>query len=53
LPVSLDGSLAAPGLFRLSEAGRYGRPEVYGPGCELKVGIFEDLSMDLELVFGG
>jgi Uma2 family endonuclease len=38
-------------VFALSESGRYGKPEVYGPGDELRVGIFDDLTIDLEQVF--
>jgi Uma2 family endonuclease len=37
-------------VYTLSDAGRYGRPDAYGPGDELKVGVFEDFTLDLDMV---
>ncbi|KLU59936.1 hypothetical protein CEB3_c40700 [Peptococcaceae bacterium CEB3] len=38
-------------VFRLSPEGRYGRPEIYAGTDSLVVGIFPDLTMDLNEVF--
>lgn len=38
-------------VFKLGPDGRYGRPYVYTEGDTVKVGIFEDLSIDLKPVF--
>ncbi|MGE5528991.1 MAG: Uma2 family endonuclease [Patescibacteria group bacterium] len=38
-------------VYALGEDGRYGRPEVYAGGDQVKVGIFEDLTIDLAAVF--
>ncbi len=38
-------------VFTLGENGRYGRPEIYSEDDDVKVGIFEDLSIDLKTVF--
>lgn len=39
-------------IFTLQENKRYGRPEIYTEVDKVKVGIFENLIVDLELVFG-
>jgi Uma2 family endonuclease len=39
-------------IFTLQENKRYGRPEVFTDVDKVKVGIFEDLVVDLKLVFG-
>jgi hypothetical protein len=36
----------------LQENGRYGRPEIYTEDEKIKVSIFPDLIIDLNLVFG-
>ena len=38
-------------VFRLSEAGLFGRPDVYGEEERIKVGIFEEMEIDLQPVF--
>ena len=38
-------------IFTLQENKRYGRPEIYTEVDKVKVGVFEDLIVDLELVF--
>jgi len=38
-------------VFRLTDVGRYGRPDVYGEEERIRVGIFEDLEIDLQPVF--
>jgi Uma2 family endonuclease len=38
-------------VFRLGVDGRYGRPEVYSSEDTAPVGIFDDLAIDLRLVF--
>lgn len=40
-------------VFKLDENGRYGRSEVYSDEDKVKVGIFEDLEIDLREAFGG
>ena len=39
-------------IFTLQENKRYGRPEIYTEVDKVKVGIFENLIVDLQLVFG-
>jgi Uma2 family endonuclease len=39
-------------VYRLGDAGLYGRPDVYSDEERIKVGIFEDLEIDLQPVFG-
>jgi len=39
-------------IFTLQENKRYGRPEIYTEVDNVKVGIFENLIVDLKLVFG-
>jgi len=39
-------------IFTLQENKRYGRPEIYTEIDKVKVGIFENLIVDLKLVFG-
>jgi Uma2 family endonuclease len=39
-------------IFTLQENKRYGRPEIYTDVDKVKVSIFEDLVVDLKLVFG-
>lgn len=38
-------------VFKLKENGEYGKPEVYSHESEVLVGIFDDLTIDLKLVF--
>jgi Uma2 family endonuclease len=38
-------------IFTLQESKRYGRPEIYTEVDKVKVGIFENLIVDLKLVF--
>jgi len=38
-------------VFKRSDAGLFGRPDVYGEEERIKVGIFEDLEIDLQPVF--
>jgi Uma2 family endonuclease len=38
-------------VFKRSDAGLFGRPDVYGEEERIKVSIFEDLEIDLQLVF--
>jgi Uma2 family endonuclease len=38
-------------VFRLSETGLYGRPDVYGEEERIKVGILDGLEIDLQPVF--
>lgn len=38
-------------VFRLTDDGRYGRPEIYADADSLMVGIFTGLTMDLRDVF--
>ena len=38
-------------VYRLSENGKYGRPEVYSEADHVKVGIFDDLVVDLKGIF--
>jgi Uma2 family endonuclease len=38
-------------VFRRSDAGLFGRPDVYGEEERVKVGIFDDLEIDLQAVF--
>ncbi|MGQ9779808.1 MAG: Uma2 family endonuclease [Bacillota bacterium] len=40
-------------VYTRGDDGRYGRPEVYAAGDQVKVGIFPDLFVDLAKVFGG
>jgi len=40
-------------VFRRSDAGLFGRPDVYGEEERIKVGIFDDLEIDLQPVFRG
>lgn len=39
-------------IFTLQQNNRYGRPEIYTEVDKVKVGIFENLIVDLKLVFG-
>ncbi len=39
-------------VFHLDQTGRYGRPEILTKGDMLKTGLFEELAVDLSLVFG-
>ncbi len=39
-------------VFKLEDGVRYGRPDVYIAGDQDKVGIFPDLVIDLDQVFG-
>ena len=38
-------------VYRLGEGGKYGAPEVYSSEHQVRVGIFEDLTLDLRRVF--
>jgi Uma2 family endonuclease len=38
-------------VFKLGENGKYGRPEVYSDDDKLRVGIFENLEIDLQRAF--
>jgi Uma2 family endonuclease len=38
-------------IYKLNENKRYGRPEIYSKEDIIKVGIFEDLSIDLSELF--
>ena len=38
-------------VYKLSNGGLFGRPDVYGEEERIKVGIFEDLEVDLKSVF--
>lgn len=38
-------------VYRLSENGKYGRAEVYSEADQVKVGIFDDLVVDLKGIF--
>jgi Uma2 family endonuclease len=38
-------------VYRRGEGGRYGAPEVYSSEQQVRVGIFEDLTLDLRRVF--
>ena len=38
-------------VFKLLSNKMYGRPDIYSPGDEVKVGILPDLTIDLSLVF--
>jgi Uma2 family endonuclease len=38
-------------VFKLSENGKYGRPEVYSDEDTVKVGIFKDFEIDMKNVF--
>jgi Uma2 family endonuclease len=38
-------------VFKLNETGQYGKPEMYGANDQIQVGIFNDLTIDLNLVF--
>ena len=38
-------------VFKLEAKGKYGRPEVYITGDQVKVGLFSDLVVDLGAVF--
>ena len=38
-------------VFSLDENSRYGRPELYSENDKIKVGIFEDLIVELQRVF--
>jgi Uma2 family endonuclease len=38
-------------VYRLGEGGKYGAPAVYSSEQEVKVGIFEDLAVDLKFLF--
>ena len=39
-------------IFTLQENKRYGRPEIYTEVDKVKVGIFEEFTVDLKVVFG-
>ena len=39
-------------VYKLGDGGLFGRPDVYGEEDRIKVGIFEDLEIDLQPVFG-
>ena len=39
-------------VFTIEEGGTYGRPAIYDPTDQVKVGIFPDLVIDLPAVFG-
>lgn len=39
-------------VFKIGENGKYGRPETYAEEDQVKVGIFDDLVVDLKTVFG-
>ena len=39
-------------IYKSEGDGRYGRPEVYAAGDQVKAGIFSDLIIDLAMVFG-
>lgn len=39
-------------VFKRLDGGRFGRPDVYGHEERIKVGIFDDLEIDLQPVFG-
>jgi hypothetical protein len=38
--------------FTLGQSDRYGRPEILTKGDMLKTSLFEELTIDLNLVFG-
>jgi hypothetical protein len=38
-------------VYKLDENGRYGRPEVYSEEDSVKVGIFQELNIDLKEIF--
>ncbi|MEG2936570.1 MAG: Uma2 family endonuclease, partial [Clostridium sp.] len=38
-------------VFTLNENGRYGRPEIYSEENIIKVGVLEDLNIDLSQIF--
>ena len=38
-------------VFKLGEKGEYGKPDMYAAADKIKVGIFEDLEIDLNTVF--
>ena len=40
-------------VYRLEEDNKYGNPEVYGKNDKVKVGIFDDLLIDLGVIFEG
>jgi hypothetical protein len=40
-------------VFRLTEDGKYGRPDTYGETDTVPVGVLEDLTIDLRRVFAG
>ena len=39
-------------VFTLQQNNRYGRPEIYTEVDNVKVGVFDNLIVDLKLVFG-
>ena len=47
-----DPSAKTVTVFKRLDGGLFGRPDVYGHEERIKVGIFEDLEIDLQPVFG-
>ncbi|NGQ93821.1 Uma2 family endonuclease [Brevibacillus sp. SYP-B805] len=39
-------------IYRLQDGGKYGAPSVYSREEAVTVGIFEDLTIDLQEIFG-
>jgi Uma2 family endonuclease len=40
-------------IYRLTADGTYGKPEIYSQENSVRMGLFEDFSLDLSLIFSG